>query len=158
ALRASANLLNLGSVQRPRAVGQFETIELRGVMAGGHHDPAADAEMAYGEVQHRRDGEPDREGVAADRREPADRRVVEHRRADPVVVADHGAPDPSLGQIGAEGPSDRFRPLGVELPAVDAPNVVLPKDLSRWMHRGCPPTRSVRLRVLYVAPPPPAGR
>jgi len=138
--RKFADLLDLRSVQRPGAVGQFETIKLRGVMAGGHHDPAADAEVAHGEVEHGRDGEPDREGVAAGRREPADRRVVEHPRAGPVVVTDHGAPDPSLGQIGAEGPSDRLCRLGVELPAGDAPNVVFAKDLSRWTHRGCPPT------------------
>ena len=80
-----ARVLSDGAGLKP---GDLESVVFDWIVRGGHLDPAARAQMVYGEVHHRRVAHPDVNAPAPGCGNPADRRVGKWG-----AVGSHVAPD-----------------------------------------------------------------
>src|ERR671936_311824 len=110
-----------GAEEQRAAADDLHARVLLRVVRGGDLDPAVEAEVADGEVEHLGADEPELEDVYAGLRGAADGRRGHGRRGDAHVPADGDLPRLELLRVGA---ADRVRALLVELVGIDPADVV----------------------------------
>ena len=98
-------------------MGQLEPIELRGVVAGGHHYPSIDAKVHARKVEHGRDEGSNVHDIEAAASQTCDCRPGDGGGTCPVVLPDHhlstgGAPACQPYRVGS---SNGFRDVGVQV-------------------------------------------
>ena len=142
-----ADRLDVLAEERPALEHHLEAVVVGGIVAAGDLDAAVHLlGRGLGVVEHRRRPHADPAHVAAARGEPFDQRVLEHRRADPAVVADRHQLAAGAPQQGAEAAPDRARVVGAERFADDPADVVFAQDGGMELvgHQGSRMVRAVR--------------